>query len=130
MDGGPGPMKVMVVDDNRDAATTLSMLIEVLGHEVRTAFDGEEALLVACAFRPALVLMDLGMPGMDGYEACRQMRGQPWGVKMTAVAVTGWGQADVRRNATLAGFDQHWVKPVSPALIASTLNSLAADFGA
>jgi CheY-like chemotaxis protein len=121
-----GPMKVMVVDDNTDAATSLGMLVELLGHDVRTAFGGEEALEVAGAFHPEVVLMDLGMPGMDGFEACRQMRDQPWGTKMTVVAVTGWGQAEARRQTTLAGFDQHLVKPVSPALIASTLQELAA----
>jgi CheY-like chemotaxis protein len=119
-------MKVMVVDDNHDAATSMSMLIELLGHEVRTAFDGEEAVVVGSAFQPEVVMLDLGMPRMDGYEACRRMRLQPWGAKMTVVAVTGWGQAEVRHAAALAGFDRHLVKPVAPALIASTLDELAA----
>jgi CheY-like chemotaxis protein len=119
-------MKVMVVDDNSDAATSLGMLVEMLGHDVRTAFGGEEALEVAGAFHPEVVLLDLGMPGLDGYEACRRMRVQPWGTKMTVVAVTGWGQPEARRKTALAGFDQPLVKPVAPALIARTLQELAA----
>ncbi len=118
-------MKVMVVDDNRDSAISMSMIVEMLGHEVRTAFDGEEALVVAGAFHPALVLLDLGMPRMDGYEACRRMRLQPGGTDMTVVAVTAWGQAEVRRKTRLAGFDGHFVKPVAPDLIVRTLNELA-----
>lgn len=118
-------MKVLVVDDNHDAAITLSMLVELLGHEVRTTFGGEEALAVAGGFLPDVVLLDLGMPGMDGYEACRRIRGQPWGSKMAVIAVTGWGQDEDRRKTTLAGFDRHLVKPVEPALIVRTLDSLA-----
>ena len=117
-------MKVLVADDNRDAAVSLSMLVELLGHEVRTVFGGEEALAVAADFRPQVVLMDLGMPGIDGYEACRRMRAQPWGLTMAVIAVTGWGQEEDRRKTVLAGFDEHLVKPVEPALIVSTLNSV------
>ena len=120
-------MKVMVVDDNRDSATSMSLLIEMLGHEVRTAFDGEEALALASNFQPAVVLMDLGMPRMDGYEACRRIRSQPWGKKMTVVAVSAWGEAEAPRRTTLAGFDAHFVKPVLPGLIARTLQDVTAE---
>jgi CheY-like chemotaxis protein len=118
-------MKVLVVDDNHDAATSLSMLVDLLGHEVRTAFDGVEALDVASQFNPDVVLLDLGMPRMDGYEACRRLRAQPWGANMTVVAVTGWGREDDRLRTEMAGFDQHLVKPVAPAVIATMLNGPA-----
>lgn len=118
-------MKVLVVDDNRDAASTLSRLIEMVGHEVRTAFDGIEALAQAARFLPDVVLLDLGMPRMDGFEACRQMRAQPWGAKMAVIAVTGWGIEPVRLKTKGAGFDHHLVKPVDPDVILSTLDSLA-----
>ena len=89
-------MRVLVVDDNQDAANTLGMLIEVLGHEVRTAYDGQHALTAATGFQPDLVLLDLGMPKMDGFEACRRIREQPWGSQATVVAVTGWGRDEDR----------------------------------
>jgi CheY-like chemotaxis protein len=120
-------MKVLVVDDNHDAAMSLSMLVELLGHEVRTAYDGLEALGLAEAFRPEVVLLDLGMPEMDGYEACRRLREQPWGNPMAVVAVTGWGREDDRRRTQLAGFDQHLVKPVAPDVIASVLSGFGQE---
>ena len=118
-------MKVMVVEGNPEAANGMTMLVEALGHEVRTAFDGEEALVVAGAFHPKVVLLDLNMPRMDGYEACRRMRLQPWGMKVTIVAMAGSGQAAVRSKTALAGFDLHFVKPVTPDLIAGTLEERA-----
>ena len=107
-------LKILVVDDNRDAAETLSMLLELKGHEVRRAYDGENALQLAEDFRPEMVLLDLGMPKMNGYEACRRIRDHAWGAQMTLIAVTGWGQEDDRRKSTAAGFDGHLVKPVDP----------------
>ena len=110
----PQRLKMLVVDDNRDAAESLSMLLELKGHEVRVAYDGENALQLAEDFRPHMVLLDLGMPKMNGYEACRRIRDHVWGAQMTLVAVTGWGQEDDRRKSTAAGFDRHLVKPVNP----------------
>ena len=107
-------LKILVVDDNRDAAETLSMLLELKGHAVRRAYDGEKALQVAEDFRPEMVLLDLGMPKMNGYEACRRIRDHAWGEHITLIAVTGWGQEDDRRKSTAAGFDGHLVKPVDP----------------
>ncbi|MEO8654345.1 MAG: response regulator [Ramlibacter sp.] len=117
-------MKVLVVDDNGDAARSLSMLVELLGHEVRTGFDGLEALTIAGAFHPDAILLDLGMPVMDGYEACRLIRQQPWGRTVTVVAVTGWGREEDRLKSQRAGFDQHLVKPASPKLIAEILREV------
>jgi CheY-like chemotaxis protein len=122
-------MKVMVVDDNRDAANSLSMLVKWHGHEVRTAYDGLEALEIAGAFYPDIVLLDLGMPGMDGYEVCRKARAQPWGATTTVVAVTGWGQEEDRLKTQKAGFNLHLVKPVSPRVITDLLSVLAGKRG-
>jgi CheY-like chemotaxis protein len=118
-------LKVLVVDDNCDAANTLSMLLEMVGYEVRTAFDGIEALAEAGRFFPNVVLLDLGMPRMDGLEACRRLREQPWGAKMAVIALTGWGSESDRRRTTKAGFNQHLVKPVEPDAILGLLNGLA-----
>jgi CheY-like chemotaxis protein len=125
--GSGQTMKVLVVDDNQDAATTLSMLVELLGHDVRTAHDGMEALDLAAAFVPDVVLLDLGMPRMDGYETCRRIRAQPWGANVRLVAVTGWGGEEDQSMTRLAGFDRHLVKPVPPALIIQTLDELASS---
>ena len=107
-------LKILVVDDNRDAAASLSMLLQLLGHDVRVAYDGEHAVQVASDFRPQMALLDLGMPNVSGYDACRRIRDQPWGRAMTVIAVTGWGQEEDRRKSEAAGFDNHLVKPVSP----------------
>ncbi len=107
-------LKILVVDDNRDAAESLSTLLQLKGHEVRRAYDGENALQLAEEYRPQLVLLDLGMPKMNGYEACRRIREHAWGAQMTLIAVTGWGQEDDRRKSSDAGFDGHLVKPVEP----------------
>ena len=113
----PQRLKILVVDDNRDAAETLSMLLQLKGHDVRIAYDGENALLLAEDFRPEMVLLDLGMPKMNGYETCRRIRDHGWGGQMTLIAVTGWGQEDDRRKTAAAGFDGHLVKPVDPEIL-------------
>ena len=104
--------RVLVVDDNRDAAESLTMLLRFSGHEVVTAHDGLQALADAKEFRPELVLMDLGMPGMSGYEAAKALRGEPWGAEIVLVALTGWGQDEDRKRTKEAGFDRHLVKPI------------------
>lgn len=106
--------RVLVVDDNRDVVTTLAMVFEIEGHEVRRAYDGAEALEVAEAFRPELILLDLGLPKHNGYEVCRQLRARPWGTTPRVVALTGWGQEEDKRRTQEAGFDLHLVKPVAP----------------
>ena len=105
-------LRILVVDDNVDAADSLGALVELLGHEVRIANDGEAGVAVASQFQPNMVLMDIGMPKLNGYEAARQIRQQLWGRTTVLVALTGWGQADDRRNSADAGFDHHLVKPI------------------
>jgi signal transduction histidine kinase len=105
--------RILVADDNLDAAEALSTLLQALGHEVRVAHDGAEALEVGGAFEPEIVLLDLGMPVMDGLEAARRMRQLPWGALARVVAVTGWGQQQDRARTAEAGFDAHLVKPVT-----------------
>lgn len=111
----PACCRVLIADDNRDAAESMSMLLQMMGHEVRTAYDGIHALKVAEEFRPHLVLLDIGMPLMNGYETARRIREQPWGQKMRLVAITGWGQEADKRQAVQAGFDRHFTKPVHPS---------------
>ncbi|MCB0322596.1 MAG: PAS domain-containing protein [Bdellovibrionales bacterium] len=109
--------KLLVVDDNRDAALSLSMLLEMLGNDVRTAYDGVEALDVAREFQPEFVLLDLGMPKLNGYETAKRLRNTPWGQRMVLIALTGWGQEDDRRRTRDAGFDHHLVKPAHPDVL-------------
>jgi CheY-like chemotaxis protein len=111
---GATPKRVLVVDDNADAAETLSQLLEILGHMPATANDGTSALQAFDAFTPDVVLLDIGLPDLDGYEVARRIRaGSERPVRL--VALTGWGQAEDKRRAAEAGFDAHWTKPVDPA---------------
>jgi two-component system CheB/CheR fusion protein len=107
--------RVLVADDNEDAAESLAMLLRLRGHEVRTAHDGVEALAAAEAFRPEAAVIDVGMPGLSGLEVAERIRREPWGRGMLLVALTGWGQAEDRRRTDAAGFDHHLVKPAEPA---------------
>jgi CheY-like chemotaxis protein len=107
-------LKVLVADDNRAATEMLGTLFRLKGNPVQLAHDGEEALKMAEQFLPDVVLLDLGMPKLNGYDACRRMREQPWGEKMIIIAVTGWGREEDRERTRAAGFDHHLVKPVLP----------------
>jgi CheY-like chemotaxis protein len=100
------------VDDNRDAAASLAMLLELTGNETETAFDGPAAIEAAARFHPEVVLLDIGLPGLNGYEVARRMRQESWGKAAMLVAVTGWGQSEDRQRSKDAGFDAHMVKPV------------------
>jgi signal transduction histidine kinase len=106
------PIRVLVADDNVDAADSLSLLLSRLGHDVTTANDGVEALRLAHETRPDLALLDIGMPGLNGYEVARRIRGEPWGRDVRLVALTGWGQSQDKAEAADAGFDTHLTKPV------------------
>jgi signal transduction histidine kinase/CheY-like chemotaxis protein len=109
--------RLLVVDDNRDAATSLAMLLRLEGHEVQTAHDGMSALELAKSYGPELILLDIGMPGMDGYEVARRIRQQPKLENVVLAALTGWGQEGDRQRTAEAGFDHHLVKPVEPAVL-------------
>jgi PAS domain S-box-containing protein len=109
------PRRVLLVDDNEAMLESLSIVVGLLGHDVRTAPDGESALRVAEEFRPDFVLMDLGMPRMTGYEAARRMREEPWGAALRLIALTGWGQDEHLERTRNAGFDKHVVKPIRQA---------------
>jgi DNA-binding response OmpR family regulator len=103
---------VLIVDDNEDAAQILGELLASEGHSVSEAYDGLDALKEAERFQPQVVLLDIGLPTLDGYEVCRRMRAEDWGNQALLLALTGWGQADDRRKSKDAGFDHHLVKPV------------------
>ncbi len=103
--------RILVVDDNRDAARTLRLMLQRWGHSVELAHDGQEAVHLARELRPEVILMDIGMPILNGYEAARQIRSEPWGQAIQLVALSGWGQAHDRQRALDAGFNHHLVKP-------------------
>jgi len=104
--------RILVVDDNQDSVDSLAMLLGVLGHEVKTAGDGETALAVADEFRPDVAILDIGLPKVSGYDLAKQIREQPWGKDVVLVALTGWGQEQHRKRSAEAGFNHHLTKPV------------------
>jgi CheY-like chemotaxis protein len=116
--------RILVVDDNRDAATSLSDLLELTGHDMRVAHDGLEAVSTAEKFRPDVVLLDIGLPKLNGYEVARKIRQEGWGERVTLVALTGWGQDEDRRKSSEAGFNAHMVKPVDPVVLMDLLDGL------
>jgi PAS domain S-box-containing protein len=130
-DAGPahrGPKRrILVVDDNRDSAVSMATMLTLLGHEVSTAHDGIEAVQVADRCRPQVILMDVGMPRLNGLNATRRIREQPWGKGMRIIALTGWGQDADRERSREAGCDGHLVKPVSLADLEKMLVGLAVD---
>jgi CheY-like chemotaxis protein len=117
--------RLLVVDDNEDAADSLAVLLGLLGHEVRVARDGQSALEVAVEFQPNLIFLDIGMPGMDGYEVARRMRKLPGLEKTVLAALTGWGQQEDRRRTAEAGFHHHLVKPPELRVVENLIASLA-----
>ena len=118
--------RILVADDNTDVVESLAMLLRVTGHEVEIAHDGLEAVELAARFRPDVVLLDIGMPGLDGYAACRRIRQHPWGKNMVIVALTGWSQDGDRGKAEEVGFNGHLVKPVEPSALLRVLNGARA----
>ncbi|MDP3294621.1 MAG: CHASE3 domain-containing protein [Nevskia sp.] len=119
--------RILVVDDNEDSAASLAMLLDLNGNQTAMAHDGLEALRQVDSFRPAVVLLDLGLPKLNGYEVARRIRAQPGGERIVLVALTGWGQEDDLRKTREAGFDQHLVKPANYAVLMAYLESLPAD---
>lgn len=116
------PLRVLVVDDNEDSAMSMALMLKILGHETQDAGDGLQAIEAANAFRPDLIIMDIGMPRLNGYEACRRIRSETWGQQMAIVALTGWGQAEDRKKSEESGFDGHLVKPVDMTALTSLLD--------
>ncbi|HKQ56686.1 MAG TPA: ATP-binding protein [Candidatus Eisenbacteria bacterium] len=126
--GGAGPAvrprRILIADDNHDAVESLSLLLQMSGHEVHKAFDGESALAVAQQVMPDVIVLDIGMPKVNGYEVAKQVRAEPWGRRTFLVALTGWGYPEDRRRTRDAGFDAHLVKPVNPAELELLLTSI------
>ncbi|MGB6487459.1 MAG: response regulator [Steroidobacteraceae bacterium] len=116
--------RLLVVDDNRDAAESMSMLLQMWGHEVVFAYDGPSALETAEQWQPEAVFLDIGLPGMDGYEVAERLRELPHAKGAVLIAITGYGQDDDRRRSRRAGIDHHLVKPVAPDALRSLIDSL------
>jgi signal transduction histidine kinase len=123
-DGVKRGHRILLADDNRDALDSLATLLQCDGHEVHTAADGAEALEVAAGVHPDVILLDIGMPKMDGYEVARRIRSEPWGKNAVLIALTGWGQDEDRRRSREVGFDSHLVKPLDPEALATLLARL------
>lgn len=126
----PGPTRgshrnyrILVVDDVRDGSDSLAMLLQALGHTVEVAYDGLTALDQAERFRPQVVLLDIGMPGIDGYQVCRRIRARPWGSHTMMIALSGWAQEAARQQSREAGFDHHLIKPLAPEELLALLYS-------
>ena len=117
-------LRILVVDDNEDAAESLRMMMALDGNETEIANDGHQAVELAKVFRPNVVLLDIGMPGMDGYDVCRAIRKEAWGSDIYIAALTGWGQDEDRRRTKEAGFDTHLVKPVDPLALLEMISTL------
>jgi CheY-like chemotaxis protein len=120
----PKSRRVLLVDDNIDSAESLAQLLAMSGHDARTAGDGPAALEIAASFDPEVVLCDLALPGMSGFDVVRELRKTPRGPHMLIAALTGYGQAQDRLLSAEAGFDLHLVKPVDPAVIESLVHGL------
>jgi CheY-like chemotaxis protein len=118
--------RILIVDDSQDGAESLAMLLELAGHQTHQAHDGVSALEAAGRIRPDVVLLDIGLPRMNGYEVCRRIRKESWGQDLVLVALTGWGQAEDREQSREAGFDAHMVKPVDHDALEGFLASLPA----
>jgi CheY-like chemotaxis protein len=115
--------KILVVDDNIDAAETMALLLSTMGHEAKAAHEGKTGLKLAEEYRPEIILLDIGLPGLNGYEVVQKIKSTEWGKRIKVVAVTGWGQEEDKRRAAEAGFDLHLTKPVNPAEIEKILAS-------
>jgi len=116
--------RILVVDDHRDSADTLAILLTIMGHDVRTAYDGQEAIELAAQYRPEVVLLDIGLPAKSGYDVARELRNAHDRSQLILIAVSGYGQDDDRRRGREAGFDHHLVKPVRPEELKAIIGSL------
>jgi CheY-like chemotaxis protein len=124
---GSSSRRVLIADDNPDGAEMIAMLLRMSGHEVYVAHSGAQALELAAREKPDVALLDIGMPGLSGYELAMRIRGEAWGARMTLIAVTGWGQEEDKRKARAAGFDQHFTKPMDPISLESIFESTTSE---
>jgi CheY-like chemotaxis protein len=122
--GSGGGLRILVADDNVDSAESLALLLHMHGHEVRTAHSGRQALAAAADFRPRVLLLDIGMPDLNGYEVARRLREQSLSTQPILIAVSGWGQEEDKRRTAAAGFAHHLTKPLDPEHLESLLGSL------
>lgn len=118
----PKKLRILVVEDNRDSADSLKMLLEALGCETQVVYDGHAAVQAAAAARPDVIIMDLGLPVLSGYEAAQQIRAQNPGMQVLIIALTGWGQESDRQRSAAAGIDHHLVKPLDLATLRQILD--------
>jgi two-component system CheB/CheR fusion protein len=116
--------RLLVVDDHRESADTLAMLLGAMGHEVKTSYAGRDAIELAAQYQPEGVLLDIGLPGMNGYEIAQALRNSRGGSRMVLIAVSGYGQDEDRRLSREAGFDHHLVKPVAPAELTKIIDTI------
>jgi len=120
----PNQCRILIADDNEDSVMSMALLLASMGNEVRTVNDGLEAVHVAAEFEPDVIILDIGMPKLNGYEACRRVREQPFGERIVMIALSGWGQDEDKRRSQDAGFNYHFVKPVDPSKLESLLSQL------
>jgi signal transduction histidine kinase len=121
----PGSVRrILIVDDYEDSAICLGLMLKIMGHETLTAHDGLEAVESAATFRPDVILLDIGLPKLNGYQVCRRIREEPWGERMVLIALSGWGQEEDKLRSKDAGFNFHMVKPVDPAALEKLLSGL------
>ncbi|MGH8268699.1 MAG: hybrid sensor histidine kinase/response regulator, partial [Steroidobacteraceae bacterium] len=120
------PLRLLVADDNRDSAATCAALLRTSGHEVLVAHSGGEAFDLACKLQPDALLLDIGMPGLNGYQLAERIRGTAWGERALLIAISGWGQEQDKRRAVAAGFDRHLTKPIDPNRLEPLLQGAAA----
>jgi CheY-like chemotaxis protein len=118
-------LRLLIVDDNRDSAESLGMMLQLFGHEVQLEYDGPAALRAANRFQPDAVFLDIGLPGMNGFDVCRQLRAGDQAEELVVIAQTGWGDPAQRARSQEAGFDHHLVKPVDVATLKSLLSDIA-----
>jgi CheY-like chemotaxis protein len=119
------PIRVLIVDDSKDSAKTLGWMVEYAGHETRLAHDGASAIEIAKTYEPNVILLDIGLPGMNGYEVCKAMHEDRIAQKAVFIAQTGWGQPEHRQRSKEAGFDHHLVKPIDMQVLKHLLNGIA-----
>ena len=120
----PRRFRILVVDDNHDSALSMAMMLQIMGHDTRTAHEGESAVSTAETFLPEVVLLDIGLPKLNGYEVAQRIREKTWGQSMYLIAVTGWGQDEDRQRSSEVGLNLHMVKPVEPAALEKLLVGL------